>query len=63
MGAQSSGSFLFSEWETQSQPTGQSAVSFIFKNMSLLVFGTLDCTLILIVLTKLIFFAKVSKHA
>lgn len=29
MGAQSSGSFLFSEWETQSQPTGQSAVSFI----------------------------------
>lgn len=47
MGAQSSGSFLFSEWETQSQPTGQSAVSFIFKNMSLLVFGTLDCTLIL----------------
>lgn len=55
MGAQSSGSFLFSEWETQSQPTGQSAVSFIFLNMSLLVFGTLDCTLILNCIGKIDF--------
>lgn len=65
MGTQPSGSFLISEWETQSQPSGQSSVSrflriYIYVTAD---FGMLSCTLYNGLQQTWIFILGVSEYA